>query len=326
MFPWPWVDYVKGERSDVASILKRLLKAADPEISRFSAMISPVPTLPFFALSWILTLFSHDVDTLEPIQRMFDYLLSRNPISAIYLAVAILVAKKPQMLELVKQMGQEAMDDPSVLHPLFARLPPLLADDPDLRHTDKVGAGAGAQADTDNDPNPYEPIALSTIFGIADDLMARYPWDGPVICGNEILGEASCVLTYAREHDDPTWSLKLAETLVTGEVVKPGAGMPGDSEDEDEDDSQEKKPVRVRRPRNKIGTLVAVGVVLVGIGIAVYGTRSGGPRSNWIRWYSAVLGDFVIRRSNAHPHLRDALRSWVTTGSDALRRGLGRVL
>lgn len=55
--------------------------------------ISPVPTLPFFALSWILTLFSHDVDTLEPVQRIFDYLIARNPISAIYLAVAVRISK-----------------------------------------------------------------------------------------------------------------------------------------------------------------------------------------------------------------------------------------
>jgi hypothetical protein len=70
-------------------LLKRILKAADPTLSAFSSQISPVPTLPFFALSWILCLFSHDIDTLEPIQRMFDFLLARNPISAIYLAVAV---------------------------------------------------------------------------------------------------------------------------------------------------------------------------------------------------------------------------------------------
>jgi hypothetical protein len=70
-------------------ILQRLLKVADPDLWRFSSTISPVPTLPFFALSWILCLFSHDIDTLEPVQRMFDFVLSRNPISAVYLAVAV---------------------------------------------------------------------------------------------------------------------------------------------------------------------------------------------------------------------------------------------
>jgi len=86
------VSLTSGSRQSAfadARILQRLLHAADPDLSRFSAAISPVPTLPFFALSWILCLFSHDIDTLEPVQRMFDFLLSRNPISAIYLAVAV---------------------------------------------------------------------------------------------------------------------------------------------------------------------------------------------------------------------------------------------
>lgn len=44
---------------------------------------------PYFALSWMLTLFSHDINTLEPVQRIFDFLLSRNPAVVIYLGVAV---------------------------------------------------------------------------------------------------------------------------------------------------------------------------------------------------------------------------------------------
>lgn len=44
---------------------------------------------PYFALSWMLTLFSHDINTLEPVQRIFDFLLSRNPAAVIYLGVAV---------------------------------------------------------------------------------------------------------------------------------------------------------------------------------------------------------------------------------------------
>lgn len=72
--------------------------------------ISPIPTLPFFALSWILTLFSHDVDTLEPIQRIFDYLIARNPISAIYLAVAVCLVLTALTID---SHGQKASDDPT---------------------------------------------------------------------------------------------------------------------------------------------------------------------------------------------------------------------
>lgn len=37
----------------------------------------------------MLTLFSHDINTLEPVQRIFDFLLSRNPAAVIYLGVAV---------------------------------------------------------------------------------------------------------------------------------------------------------------------------------------------------------------------------------------------
>jgi hypothetical protein len=300
------------------------LVVADPEIAQFSSMISPVPTLPFFALSWILTLFSHDVDTLEPIQRMFDFLLSRNPISALYLAVAILVAKKPQMLRLVKDVGQEAMDDPSVLHPLFARLPPLLPDEPgeDVEPIKAEHVDSDDVAREYDDKNPYEPIPLSTIFNIADDLLARYPWDGPIIRGNEILGEASSVITYERESEDQ-WSLPKAESLVNGLVIQPGSDML----DEDEEDDQlppvptsrpRRSRLRLRMPKKKIGTIIAVGVVLVGVGVAVYGARSGGPRSDWASWWSAVVWDWATRSYPSAWSVRKTLASWTSTGKNAL--------
>jgi hypothetical protein len=311
--------HLKSKFPLILSLLKRVLQAADPEIAKFSATISPVPTLPFFALSWILTLFSHDVDTLEPIQRMFDFLLSRNPISAIYLAVAIIVAKKPQMLRLVKEMGQEAMDDPSILHPLFARLPPLVADDPD---TISISLDGEKEVDTKqgneyDDPNPYEPILLSTIFRITDDLLARYPYDGPLIRGEEILGEGSSVNTFSRELDDD-WTLRLAESQINGEVIKPGADML-DEEEEEEVPRPIRKP-RIRVPRNKLGTVVAISVVLVGMGIAVYGARSGGPRSNWARWWSVVVRDWMSRSYTGVGSVRGILGYWTASSTSFLRK------
>jgi hypothetical protein len=291
---------------------------ADPEIARFSSTISPVPTLPFFALSWILTLFSHDVDTLEPIQRMFDFLLSRNPIAAIYLAVAILVAKKPQMLKLVRNLGSEAEDDPSILHPLFARLPPLFADDPDTA-SPLVDGGRQSLGGMDEEKNPYNPIALTTIFKITDDLLARYPWDGPIIRGSEIMGEASSVNTYTREAADD-WDLEQAESLVNGEVIKPGADMLDEDDEEATPSLAPRLPRRLRLPRNKLGTMVAVSVVLAGIGIAIYGTRSGGPRSNWTRLWSVVLRDWTSRSHPAMVQIRTAVQHWTAASSSMLHR------
>lgn len=45
--------------------------------------------LPFFSLSWVLTLLSHDLDSLSLISRLFDFLLVHNPAMISYLSVAV---------------------------------------------------------------------------------------------------------------------------------------------------------------------------------------------------------------------------------------------
>nr|WVH01959.1 ubiquinol-cytochrome C reductase hinge protein [Naematelia aurantialba] len=297
-------------------ILKRLLRAADPQLSKFSAMISPVPTLPFFALSWILCLFSHDIDTLEPVQRMFDYLLARNPISAIYLAVAILIAKKPQMYELAAKLGEEAQDDPTLLHPLFSRLPPLYPDTPGEPTDLSIEETADQTSDLvnlDDAPNPYKPIPLSQLFEIADRLMLQHPWDGDTIRGRELLGDGCTVCTYAAEdkvHLGGKWSLAEAMAMLDEEVVKPGAMIVDEDEEEeavkeDEAKGRKNRPVRARRwsirvPRDKKGTVLALGIVVVGVGIAVFAGRAGGRHADWARWWSVVLRSWVSTQASTH--------------------------
>ncbi|EIW67119.1 hypothetical protein TREMEDRAFT_34074 [Tremella mesenterica DSM 1558] len=269
-------------------ILKRILYRADPRLAKFSSTISPVPTLPFFALSWILCLFSHDVDTLEPIQRMFDFVLARNPISAIYLAVAILVAKKPQLLRLVKSLGPEAQSDPSLLHPLFARLPPLYPDTPSHPTPSPTLHPLPTSSSTlMSDPdavNPYEPIPLSELFALADKLMLQYPWDGEDIRGREIMGVGSIVSTY--DSSISPQPPRLSPELVNFNVVN---ALPSEEDDEPPLPVKRRKPKwRIHYPRDKKGTVLAIGVMLLGIGVAYYGFKAG-PSTGWGRWWRVVL-------------------------------------
>ncbi|WVF65676.1 hypothetical protein IAT40_000407 [Kwoniella sp. CBS 6097] len=306
-------------------ILKRILKAADPELSRFSAKISPVPTLPFFALSWVLTLFSHDCDNLVPVQRMFDFLLARNPISAVYLAAGILISKKPQMFEIAKKLGEEYEEDPTLLHPLFVRLPPLYADTPSdpgpspAQDGTSPAPGKGMTEFTDDDPNPYKPIILSELFTLTDTLMEQYPWDGDLISGRDIMGEGSVVSSYSSEGSDG-WSPEQALQMVNVDVVKPGAGMAVDDDDDDGEGDEDvtepgtstpfptkRKLGGFRLPRNKLSTVMAVGIVVLGVGMAVYGVRAGGDQASWGRWWSYVI------------------RGWFGKEGRRLGRGIGRI-
>ncbi|THH12153.1 hypothetical protein EW145_g206 [Phellinidium pouzarii] len=97
-------------------ILKYLLRLADPE---YAVLLERNTPLPYFALSNLLTLFSHDIPTLPLIQHIFDFLLSRPPIAVVYLAAAFTLARKNEATKMEEE-GEEGM-----LHSLLSNLPEL---------------------------------------------------------------------------------------------------------------------------------------------------------------------------------------------------------
>ncbi|CAL1698794.1 unnamed protein product [Somion occarium] len=103
-------------------VLQRLLSLADPNFAEILQRTSP---LPYYALSNLLTLFSHDLPTLSLAQHAFDYLLSRPPIAAVYLAAAMLLSRKAEV-ELLEQEGEDGM-----IHSLLCSLPDLFDSDED---------------------------------------------------------------------------------------------------------------------------------------------------------------------------------------------------
>ncbi|KAI0765779.1 hypothetical protein BC629DRAFT_1540310 [Irpex lacteus] len=68
-------------------VLQHVLKLADPGYAELLEQNAP---LPYFALSNLLTLFSHDMPTLSLIQHVFDHLLSAVSFVAYLLTVAFI--------------------------------------------------------------------------------------------------------------------------------------------------------------------------------------------------------------------------------------------
>ncbi|KAF9051639.1 rab-GTPase-TBC domain-containing protein [Panaeolus papilionaceus] len=101
-------------------VTKNILRLADPE---YSALLEENAQLPFYALSNLLTLFSHDMPTLSLIQHVFDYLLCRPPIAVVYLATAFILVRKQEALRLAEE------DEEGMIHSLLSSLPNL-QDDP----------------------------------------------------------------------------------------------------------------------------------------------------------------------------------------------------
>ena len=202
------------------------------------------------------------------------------------------------MFELARAMGPEAEEDPSLLHPLFSRLPPLVADTPEdaPSATDREPTG-GQGGRYDDEQNPYDPIPISRIFHITDDLLARYPWDGPVIRGKDIMGPGSVVNTYENEHlvGEGRWSLIEGEGMTNKEVILPGATIPDEPEEEEPPKRAAKRRPLKRRQQRQVA--FALGVVVVGVGIAVYGWRAGGNKAGWAGWWAAIVRSWAGRRA-----------------------------
>jgi hypothetical protein len=113
-----WLHIRDALRDSLSSVVAALdlifvlLGRVDPEVAQFLAKAN---VRSFCTLSWVLTWFSHDLEAIEDVSRIFDFLLASHPSMALYLAVAFILSLKPKIMLL-------SCDDGSV-HNLFQRLP-----------------------------------------------------------------------------------------------------------------------------------------------------------------------------------------------------------
>lgn len=105
-------------------VTKNLVRLVDPAFADILERTSP---LPFYALSNLLTLFSHDMPTLSLIQHVFDYVLCRPPIFIVYLATSIILSRRADIIRLDE--GGEGDEDLGLVHSLLSSLPPIIDSD-----------------------------------------------------------------------------------------------------------------------------------------------------------------------------------------------------
>jgi hypothetical protein len=80
-----------------------ILSATFPFLERLDAELhgflvrSEVP--PYFALSWILTWFSHNFDEFPKITRLFDLFLASHPLMPLYVAIVIVLHRKSEIMK-----------------------------------------------------------------------------------------------------------------------------------------------------------------------------------------------------------------------------------
>lgn len=92
-------------------IIPTLLELADPELGRRLSR-----TQPFFALAATLTLYAHDIQEYSDIARLYDFILSHEPVVAVYMFTAIVMSRREELLEI-------PIEEPEMLHFTLSKLP-----------------------------------------------------------------------------------------------------------------------------------------------------------------------------------------------------------
>eukprot|EP01132_Coremiostelium_polycephalum_P007750 gene7750-9534_t len=89
-----------------------LVSMVDPKVYQF---LLKSDAQPMFALSWIITWFSHNLEDLDLVARVFDYFLSSHPLSVLYFSVNLIKHLREGLLN-----SEPGFD---VVHGYFSHIP-----------------------------------------------------------------------------------------------------------------------------------------------------------------------------------------------------------
>lgn len=112
---WYLRDVMQKDFTIVTEILPLILSIIEPIDNELHQFITSVGIEPFFALSWLITWFSHDVKDLNKIARLFDAILCSHPSYPLYLCSAMILSVRDEVLEQEK--------DFAILHSFLVQVP-----------------------------------------------------------------------------------------------------------------------------------------------------------------------------------------------------------
>ncbi|EPQ27594.1 uncharacterized protein PFL1_04732 [Pseudozyma flocculosa PF-1] len=205
-------------------LVRNLVRAEDAELA---GRVEAASALPFFALSWLLTLFSHDLEDQRLVQRCFDFVLAHGPQSVVYLCAAVVLLVKKRELE---GLDGDEVEDQAMLHMVLSKLPRFTLDgDGNGDEGDEqgqVGKSVGEQrpeaavsdahglyADPDVDPpssrgdrarhedatpqQNQEAVPLLHLLRKARELMEAHPLSSASLGADKVMGPKSVIFTWS---------------------------------------------------------------------------------------------------------------------------------
>lgn len=102
-------------------VLRNLLRQADPTFCK--SVVEQASPLPFFALSWLITLLSHDLELgATASTKVFDFILVGGPETILWMIAALLLQSREELMR-GDGMEEEEYGDPALLHHTLSKLP-----------------------------------------------------------------------------------------------------------------------------------------------------------------------------------------------------------
>eukprot|EP01137_Pigoraptor_chileana_P004552 Opistho-2@46346 len=94
------------------SLLLPLIQCQDPRLADH-IMSSGIP--PHFALSWVITWYSHVVEDMDTLERLFDVFIASHPLVPIYVAAALVIHRRSDVLAAEAEFSE--------MHGLLSKMP-----------------------------------------------------------------------------------------------------------------------------------------------------------------------------------------------------------
>ncbi|BGP24340.1 GTPase-activating protein gyp10 [Rhodotorula toruloides] len=149
-------------------LVHRVIGRVDPYLHR---VVNHAASMPFFALSWALTLLSHDIESVAVLARFFDFLLAHNPAMICYLVVSILLTKKEDLVAI----AASSENDPAMIHSALSQLPNIVLQH--LSHSPPPSPSPAPKQPAIDGPDDYlsEDLVSSASFVGSDSDLLRSP-------------------------------------------------------------------------------------------------------------------------------------------------------
>ncbi|XP_067934936.1 TBC1 domain family member 20-like isoform X1 [Watersipora subatra] len=107
-----FMDVDMNRTRSMLNYLYPILERADPEVKAYMEK-AEVGTI--FSLSWLITWYSHVLDDAKHTVRLYDFFLASHPLMPIYLAVAVVVYRREEVLKTEPEM--------CFIHVLLSKMP-----------------------------------------------------------------------------------------------------------------------------------------------------------------------------------------------------------